>query len=439
MREDNRSFKGNARLDRLPLPESGRVRWKDAGSAGLYLSISASGRRAWVCQLKVDGKPTWRTLGYYHPDGGMTLAQARAAVGGAKGRVQAKLDAFPHLEDRGFPAVWKRFTEQHLPRLKQRSGEAHRSLRRRIGTSWDNKLIDHISANDCADLIALVAKLAKASAKGKSGGKAAENNTYACLNTFFRWCWKRELIENIPTKRLDPPNPNIVRDRLLRPEEVVAIWNALETETQFPWRSLVRFAILVPCRIWSEVAQIKRTDVIDGRWVYRVPKTDAKQVLPLPRMVLDMLEQCPNLGEYYFGMKAISATPKTELKRRVDAHLDLEPWVFHDLRRAFMTHLRELGVPFDLVDQIQRPLAHRDTAGGKHYDLSVRPDEKGEVLEYWAYVLTHWIAGGQPIRWREWLNHRDAQVAAVETSPTRAFVAVPSDSNSYGCPIVGNT
>ena len=67
----------------------------------------------------------------------------------------------------------------------------------------------------------------------------------------------------------------------------------------------MRFAILVPSRIWSEVAPVRRCDVIDGRWVYRVPKTGAKQVLPLPPMVLDLLEQCPDLGPFYFGSAAI--------------------------------------------------------------------------------------------------------------------------------------
>ena len=381
VREDHRSFKGNARLDLLPEPPAGRTRWKDAGSAGLYLSVSASGRRAWVCQLKVNGKPIWKTLGYYHPDGGMSLAEARAAVGHARGRVQAKLNAFPIVEDFGFPAVWQRFAQQYLPRLKGRSAYAYLTLRRRIGASWDNKLIGYISATDCADVIALVAKLAKSR---KSGGRAAENNAYATLNTFFRWCWKRGLIESIPTKRLDPPNATIVRDRLLKPEELVTIWQALEAETQFPWRVLVRFAILVPCRIWSEVARIKRNEVIESRWVYRIPKTEAKQVLPLPRMALDLLDQCPDIGEYYFGDESICASPKTRLKQRLDERLGLEEWVFHDFRRAFMTHLREAGCPVRPRRPDSTAVAHRDTAGGKHYDLSVRPDDKGEVLEFWA-------------------------------------------------------
>lgn len=393
-------------MDRLPLPPSGRVRWKDAGSASLYRSISASGRRGWVCQLKVAGKPTWRTIGYYHPDGGMSLAEARAAVGAARGRVQAKLDAFPNVENLGFPSVWNRFCEQHLPRLKARSADAYLTLRRRIGTGWDGKLIDGVTAADCADLISQCAKLARTSPKAKSGGKGAENNAYACLNTFFRWCWKREYIESIPTKRLDPPNGTIVRDRLLQPDELIAIWKALDVEV-FPWPALARLAILVPCRIWSEVAQIRRQDVVDGRWVYRVPKTDAKQVLPLPQMALSLLTSCPQLGEYYFGKSEISAPPKTQLKARLDARLNLAPWVYHDMRRAFMTHLRELGVPFDLVDQIQRPLAHRDTAGGKHYDLSVRPEEKGEVLEFWSSVIRCWQIGAKPKRWREWLREAD--------------------------------
>jgi hypothetical protein len=167
------------------------------------------------------------------------------------------------------------------------------------------------------------------------------------------------------------------------------------------------------------VARIKRNEVIESRWVYRIPKTEAKQVLPLPRMALDLLDQCPDIGEYYFGDESICASPKTRLKQRLDERLGLEEWVFHDFRRAFMTHLRELGVPFDLVDQIQRPLAHRDTAGGKHYDLSVRPDDKGEVLEFWAYVMNGWLAKREPIRWRDWLNGADNRLFRTGSTLTR--------------------
>ena len=181
----------------------------------------------------------------------------------------------------------------------------------------------------------------------------------------------------------------------------------------FPYRQLVRFAVLVPLRIWSEINSIRRADVVSpGRWTASIQKTDTTQVLLLHRMAVDVLTECPLTGPYFFGRPRTPNGTQVSLKKRLGKRSGVDGWIFHDFRTAFMTHLGDLGVPFDLRDQIQRP--HSDQrVGRKHYDMSIRPEEKGEVLAFWAYCLNAWIDGKGPKQWREFLADYEHRAKVV--------------------------
>ena len=206
--------------------------------------------------------------------------------------------------------------------------------------------------------------------------------------------------------RMRTPNPTLVRDKVLTPEELVAIWHAAEDEG-YPYRQLTRLAMLVPGRIWSEVAMIRRSNVKKGVWKYKIPKTGNPQELPLPAAALELLDECPKYGPYYFGEVPFTVNAKISLRKRLSGRVEIEDWVLHDFRTAFTTHLREYGVPRDLADQIQRPVKGK-TAGDKHYDMSIRPREKGEVLDYWSYLMNRWLEGRLDeetnLRWREYIT-----------------------------------
>ena len=350
------------------------------------------------------------TLESYHPKGGMSLKSAREAVDTARERARAGLEPFPSEEENLFPAVWKRFGRAYVASLGPRSGEVYASLRRRIGARWDRRLISGITDREIDALLLEIRDQAK---HGKSGGVGAHNNAYSTLKVFFRYCWQRNLVEQMPMGRMSLPNKQIVRRRKLSPDELVQIWNAAGEES-YPARQLIRFALLVPVRIWSEAGTIARKDVTDGVWRYTVQKTAVDQAMKLPAMALGILDECLDAGRLYFR-KAITPGNQVTIKNRINnnADIELEDWVFHDIRTAFMTHLRELGVPFEIADQIQRPIDN-SSAGARHYDLSERIDEKGEVLDYWCYVFRCYLKNSIPMRWRDWL--RGADVVALERS-----------------------
>ena len=138
------------------------------------------------------------------------------------------------------------------------------------------------------------------------------------------------------------------------------MWNAVENE---PQRDLVRFLLLVPLRrdeaaglTWSEVdLQLRRIRISASR-----AKTREAHELPLSAPAMAMLEArkatakgelvFPNAdGKPYDGFDHLL----TRIRARI-GHADTkkaERFSFHDMRRAFVSHLAERGYDVDLLDQ----------------------------------------------------------------------------------------
>ncbi|MCR9279058.1 MAG: integrase arm-type DNA-binding domain-containing protein [Pseudomonadaceae bacterium] len=388
-------FKTDAKLRKLQPPRKGKVYYKDEGSSGLYLSVSSRSLFAWELQLRGAGM---RTIGYYHGSGeAMGLSQAREAAEEVRRRVKAGLAPYPDAVM--FPDVWERYEARHVAKLAPRSQEIYRYLRRRIGNRWDRHHIRDIAPSDCQKLLDEVESAAAADKRSTSGGRAAVNNAHASLTAFFKRAWQWSLIDLSPLARIPKPHPMAVRDRVLEPREMVAIWDAAGDE-RYPYKQLVRFSMLVPLRIWSDVSTIRRRDVVDGRWRIRIQKTQVEQILELPELARAQLEDCPPIGDWFFTRTGeISNGSRGALRRRMTERAQIAPWTFHDFRTAFHTHCCELGAPFDLVDQIERPASRRKTAGGRHYDHSLRVEDKAELLEFWSDTVQGWRANKEAIRW----------------------------------------
>ncbi len=98
-------FRGVVSLDLISRPKRGRAYWRDATTPGLYLVVSATGRRAWEAEL--DDRSERQFLGLYRPDDGMSLRVARSTVKAARKRVSAGLDPWPDPRKRLAPLLEK--------------------------------------------------------------------------------------------------------------------------------------------------------------------------------------------------------------------------------------------------------------------------------------------------------------------------------------------
>ncbi|MCZ6871669.1 MAG: integrase family protein, partial [Gammaproteobacteria bacterium] len=207
-RGNTKQFKGAQGLRSLKTPKSGRVLYKDAGQSGLYVWVSHTGKRAWLCQVKVKGetKARQKTIGYWHPDSEgattkpedlLTLTDARTAAIEALELAQAGLDPFPVEDAKRFPAVWDLFMQRYFRDKGPRTQEFYETLRRRIGKRWDSKRVDSIEKADINRLLDVIGDITAADKRAR-GGLSAANNAFACLRTFFRWCWQRGVVTESP-------------------------------------------------------------------------------------------------------------------------------------------------------------------------------------------------------------------------------------------------
>ena len=183
------------------------------------------------------------------------------------------------------------------------------------------------------------------------------------LDRFLAWCRKQGLVERNICDDLDRderPRNTSSRDHVPSLDELRAVWRAVENE---PQRDLVRLLLLVPLRrdeaaglAWSEVdLPLRRIRIPAHR-----AKTREAHELPLSTPALALLEarKAAAKGELVFPSadgKPYNGfhTLLTRIRARI-GHADTnkaERFSFHDVRRAFVSHLAERGFDVDLLDQ----------------------------------------------------------------------------------------
>ena len=59
------------------------------------------------------------------------------------------------------------------------------------------------------------------------------HNAFVYLAMFLNWCMKRGYIENAPTARMQKPPKPPSRERVLSPDELLAVWHAADPQTDY--------------------------------------------------------------------------------------------------------------------------------------------------------------------------------------------------------------
>jgi integrase len=250
---------------------------------------------------------------------------------------------------------------------------------------------------------ALTQAMARVMLETMQGSEGERHLVFRGLSRFLAWsCKQGGLIEHNPCDRLDrdeKPRGAAARDHVPSLEELRAVWNAVEDD---PQRDLVRFLLLTPLRrdeaaglAWSEInLQQRRLRISASR-----AKTREAHELPLSEPVMAMLEArsekselvFPNTdGNPYHGFHGLLA----RLRARI-GHGDTkkaERFSFHDVRRAFVSHLAERGFDVDLLDQC---LGHSRKGVFGVYQRASRMAERGRAMEAWAGLVTGAGEGGR--------------------------------------------
>ena len=215
-------------------------------------------------------------------------------------------------------------------------------------------------------------------------GPIAADRSRAHLSAFFTWAIAEGHTEVNPVAGTNKTGSKS-RDRLLQDSEIAAIWNALGDDD---YGAIVRLLILTGARR-DEIGSLRRGEINFAQKQIELPGSRTKggidHAIPLAPPALSILKaREPREGsDFVFGRGKAGFGGWGKCKARLDARLDLVPWVLHDFRRALSTTMHErLDVPPHVVEAC---LGH--TVRGislATYNKSVYVSQRRTALEEYA-------------------------------------------------------
>jgi integrase len=323
----------------------------------------------------VSGKPVRITLGRYPVLG---LSEARKAARIALEEAAAGGDPRPEppAPRKTLDAMIDEFEARHLVKLRPKSRvETLRYLRGRFLQRFAGRAPETLKR---AEIQALLDDMID------EGRATSANRMLAAVRKLLNWAVERGELDVSPCMGLRSPAREVQRDRFLSMEEVARLWEASKTLSPIN-RAFIRILLLTGQRRES-VAQLRRSQITGGVWSIprEAMKGGRRHTLPLPSLVLDIINETPATGEGDLvfsvdGERRIGGFSK--LKSQLDAASGLSDWRLHDLRRTAGTHIARLGFPRIVVSKI---LGHTEAGVTQIYELYTYDAEKREALEAWA-------------------------------------------------------
>jgi integrase len=336
--------------------ETERIEWDDdLPGFGIRLRRNEAGRitRRFVCQYRPAPRRT-RRMTLKGTPGVVRTAAARKWAAGILANVHLNADPQAARIAARRAVTFGARAEQYLHEVVALRRSATQDAYRRHLTvharTLHNRPVETITRGEIAALLSHAARVT---------GMVQSNRLRATLSAFFAWCMlEHELLANpvIGTRML----PETSRERVLSEQELVAIWRASDSGSDFD--RIVRLLMLTACR---------RTEIGDMRWselsngVFTLPAARAKNHLThtvaLHWLAIAQLPPRRTVGSTgaAVGRDAVFGTGEggfrgwSRCKARLDAQLSFtQPWTLHDLRRTCATWLAEHGTEPPHIDAV---------------------------------------------------------------------------------------
>ena len=300
-----------------------------------------------------------------------------------------------------FGAIVPRFLHQQRDRRRNKHSYKDQQHHMLVHAKTLHGLsLEQIARRDIATIIAAVAE--------NSGGRTG-NQVRASLHTFFVWCMQQGLTDNNPvigTVR----SREVARDRVLTPAELRLIWENLSDDDQYG--AVVKLLMLTGQRAgeigelrWSEVDLDKNVILLPGERT----KNGRAHSVALSAPAQAILAAQPRrftadgaLRDLVFGLAGeFGFSNWSKSKLAIDARIaaatgrPLPPWRIHDLRRSYITHSAEIGVPPHIIEAaVNHVSGHRAGVAGT-YNRALYTREIRIALDRWAEWLTATVTGGE--------------------------------------------
>jgi integrase len=358
-------------------PGDTRMEKRVPDSKGLYLIVQPSGRKSFAVRFRVNGKLKKLTL-----PRGITLAAARVGAATAWEEVEkgndpsaAKKQA-KHAQKVAAANTFQAIAESYLEREgKKKDGKRLRSLewrrtllQRLVYPTLGDQPITMIRRKAIIELLDDIedGKLScpdKKTGKRKRivGGAVMAHMTLAIIRRIMNWYAVRDEDYEVPIvrgmARIIPEEH--ARARVLKDDELRAVWKTAEQRPNDPFAALVKFMLLTAARR-SEAAAMTWDEIIEDEevgacWLLPAARNKVKVDLlrPLSKNAQDLLDARPRIEgcPYVFTYGAKPVASFSQLKGDFDDACGVSNYTLHDLRRSARTLMSKAGVISDHAEQ----------------------------------------------------------------------------------------
>jgi integrase len=228
-------------------------------------------------------------------------------------------------------------------------------------------------------------------------GPVAADRAGSAISSLFSWAVREGLIVPLqnPATDLNKFAGTTSRDRVLKDEELAAIWLAAGDDD---YGRIIKLLISTGQRR-DEIAGLDRAEIRDG--FLEIPGTRTKNhrphIVPLVDTARSIVEdqasktnrdQIFGRGDSGRGFSGFS-----KAKKELDAKLPgLKPWVVHDIRRAVSTGMSELGVEPHIVEAVLNHVSGYRAGVAGVYNKAAYLEPKTAALTLWANHLAMVLA-----------------------------------------------
>jgi integrase len=295
----------------------------------------------------------------------------------------------------------EKFIRLYARRRNRTWEESERIFAKYVTPEWRDRSAGEIKRRDVAEL------LDKVEAENEP---VMADRVLAAVRKLFNWIATRDDAFRSPiVKGMARTKPKErARDRVLRDDEIRALWAATETTRPAPFGPLVRCLLLTAQRR-EEVARMRRREIDGEAWVIPAEryKTGRANAVPLSKRAREVVDAQPawrkadfvftTTGDAAFSgfskaKREVEAAMHAELRKR-DPGAELPRWTLHDLRRTAKTLMARAGVRPDISERV---LGHVITGVEGTYDRHSYAEEKRDALEKLAAMIDRILTPSPP-------------------------------------------
>jgi integrase len=358
------------------------IAWDD-DLPGFGLRIREGGSRNYVIQYKIGAQNRRMTLGSIKT---LTLEQARKTAKKHLGNVangedpQGEKLAVRATATETFGAVAGRFLEYQTKRLRLSTYNATKLYLMDRCKRLHGLKIEAVTRREISSVLGTIAS---------HNGPVAADRARSALSALFSWAVGAGLVESNPVIGANKHSGMTSRDRVLKDEELAAVWLALGDDD---YGRIIKLLILTGQRR-NEIADLRRGEICDR--AIELPgertKNHRPHIVPLSDAAYGLIED--RLGDdgerdLLFGKGSGGFSGFSKSKAELDTKLKgIAPWQLHDIRRSVATGMAEIGIEPHIIEAVLNHVSgHRAGVAGI-YNRAAYLEPKTAALNRWAHHI----------------------------------------------------